>query len=120
MPNSKSCDSNCCEDFDIRNIEVFKKSSLYRGERKVVGIFKLYSKSPQKRRELKKKFLLPYVLYSQIWLNLHVDDCQFGYRYPKIEKQGGVSQCGLAIYIQKYLKAKEELWKTQIFHHAKI
>jgi hypothetical protein len=23
----------------------------------------------------------------------------------------GVSHCGLAIYIKKYLKAKEELWK---------
>jgi hypothetical protein len=31
-----------------------------------------------------------------------------------------VSHCGLAIYIKKYLKEKEELWKTQIFHHAKI
>jgi hypothetical protein len=33
---------------------------------------------------------------------------------PKIRKQGlyitrGVSHCGLAIYIKKYLKAKEEL-----------
>jgi len=27
---------------------------------------------------------------------------------------------GLAIYIKKYLKPKEELWKMQIFHHAKI
>jgi hypothetical protein len=29
---------------------------------------------------------------------------------------------GLAIYIKKYLKAKEELWKLKIlnFHHAKI
>jgi hypothetical protein len=35
-------------------------------------------------------------------------------------KQGGVSHCGLAIYILKYLKAKEEFLKTQIFHHAKI
>jgi hypothetical protein len=28
----------------------------------------------------------------------------------------------LPIYIKKvkYLKAKEELWETQIFHHAKI
>jgi hypothetical protein len=26
---------------------------------------------------------------------------------------------GLAIYIKKYLNAKEELWKTQIFHHSK-
>jgi hypothetical protein len=32
-----------------------------------------------------------------------------------------VSHYGLAIYIKKYLKAKEEeLCKTQIFHHAKI
>jgi hypothetical protein len=31
-----------------------------------------------------------------------------------------VSHCGLAIYIKKYLKAKEELWKLKIFHHAKI
>jgi hypothetical protein len=27
----------------------------------------------------------------------------------------GVSQCGLAIYIKKYLKAKEELWKLKYF-----
>jgi hypothetical protein len=26
-----------------------------------------------------------------------------------------VSQCGLAIYIKKYLKAKEELWKLKYF-----
>ncbi len=26
-------------------------------------------------------------------------------------KQGGVSHCGLAIYIKKYLKAKEELYE---------
>jgi hypothetical protein len=32
----------------------------------------------------------------------------------------GVSHRGLAIYIQKYLKANlEELWKLKIFHHAK-
>jgi hypothetical protein len=32
-----------------------------------------------------------------------------------------VSHCGLAIYIKKYLKAKEELWKLlKYFHHAKI
>ncbi len=36
-------------------------------------------------------------------------------------KTRGVSHCGLAtIYIKKYLKTKEEWWKTQIFHHAKI
>jgi hypothetical protein len=27
----------------------------------------------------------------------------------------GVSQCGLAIYNKKYLKAKEELWKLKYF-----
>jgi hypothetical protein len=31
------------------------------------------------------------------------------------------SHFGLAIYIKKvYLEPKEELWKIQIFHHAKI
>jgi hypothetical protein len=30
-------------------------------------------------------------------------------------KQGGASQCGLAIYIKKCLKAKEELWKFKYF-----
>jgi hypothetical protein len=34
-------------------------------------------------------------------------------------KTRGVSHCGLAIYIKKYLKAKEELRKLK-FHHAKI
>jgi hypothetical protein len=27
----------------------------------------------------------------------------------------GVSHCGLAIYIKKYLKAKEEVWKLKYF-----
>jgi hypothetical protein len=27
----------------------------------------------------------------------------------------GVSHCGLAIYIKKYRKAKEELWKLKYF-----
>jgi hypothetical protein len=31
-----------------------------------------------------------------------------------------VSNCSLAIYIEKYLNAKEDLWKLKIFHHAKI
>ncbi len=39
---------------------------------------------------------------------------------PTHWKQRSVLHCGLAIYIKKYLKAKEELWKTQIFHHAKL
>jgi hypothetical protein len=32
----------------------------------------------------------------------------------------GVSHCGLAIYIQKYLKAKEELWKLEYFNMQNI
>jgi hypothetical protein len=32
----------------------------------------------------------------------------------------GVSHCGLAIYIRKYLKAKEEVWKFKYFTVAKI
>jgi hypothetical protein len=36
---------------------------------------------------------------------------------PSINNMG-VSQCGLAIYIKKYPKAK--VMKVQIFHHAKI
>jgi hypothetical protein len=31
-----------------------------------------------------------------------------------------VSHCGLPIYIKKYLKANEELWKLKIFHLARI
>jgi len=31
-----------------------------------------------------------------------------------------VSHHGLAIYIKKCLKAKEELWKLKYFFHAKI
>ncbi len=30
-------------------------------------------------------------------------------------KTRGVSHCGLAIYIEKYVKAKEELWKLKYF-----
>jgi hypothetical protein len=36
-----------------------------------------------------------------------------------MEEQGVCHIVALAIYIKKYLKAKEELWKIQIFHHAK-
>jgi hypothetical protein len=35
-------------------------------------------------------------------------------------KTRGVSGCGLAIYVRKYLKEKEELTENQISHHAKI
>jgi len=34
-------------------------------------------------------------------------------------KTRGVSHCGLAIYIKKYLKAKEELWKLKYFRMQK-
>jgi hypothetical protein len=37
-----------------------------------------------------------------------------------ILKQGGVSHCGLAIHIKKYLKVKEELWKLKYFTMQKI
>jgi hypothetical protein len=30
-------------------------------------------------------------------------------------KTRGVSHCGIAIYIKKHLKAKEELWKLKYF-----
>jgi hypothetical protein len=30
-------------------------------------------------------------------------------------KQGGVSHCGLTIYIKKYVNTKEELWKFKYF-----
>jgi hypothetical protein len=32
----------------------------------------------------------------------------------------GLSNCGFAIYIKKYLKENLFLMKIQIFHHAKI
>jgi hypothetical protein len=31
-----------------------------------------------------------------------------------------ITHHGLAIYIKKYVKAKEELWKFKTFHHARI
>ncbi len=33
----------------------------------------------------------------------------------QIKKKRGVSHCGLAIYIKKYLLTKEELWKLKYF-----
>jgi hypothetical protein len=32
-----------------------------------------------------------------------------------MQNEQGVSHCGLAVYIKKYLKAKEELWKLKKF-----
>jgi hypothetical protein len=48
------------------------------------------------------------------------DDRMLMERITKSFPTRGVSHYGLAIYIKKYLKPKEELWKTQTFHHAKI
>jgi hypothetical protein len=38
---------------------------------------------------------------------------------PKQKQTRGVSHCGLAIHIKKYLKAKEELWKLKYFKMQK-
>jgi hypothetical protein len=38
----------------------------------------------------------------------------FGFERNMV-KTRGVSHCGLAIYIKKYLKAKKELWKSKYF-----
>jgi hypothetical protein len=37
------------------------------------------------------------------------------FRYKPRGITRGVSHCGLAINIKKYLKAKEELWKLKYF-----
>jgi len=31
------------------------------------------------------------------------------------QQGGGVSHCGIAIYIKKYLQAKEDIWKLNYF-----
>jgi hypothetical protein len=36
-----------------------------------------------------------------------------------VVKTRGVSECGLAIYIIKYLKAKEELWRLKYINMQK-
>jgi hypothetical protein len=38
----------------------------------------------------------------------------------KYTQKQGVSYCGLSIYIKKYLKAKEELWKLKYFTMQKL
>ncbi len=49
-------------------------------------------------------------------LNIDGLDCQPCYIIElKERKQGDESHHGLAIYIKKYLKAKEELWKLKYF-----
>jgi hypothetical protein len=36
-------------------------------------------------------------------------------QYGRTDETRGVSHCGLAIYIKKYLKAEEEIWKLKYF-----
>jgi hypothetical protein len=60
-----------------------------------------------KQNSLKKTHCIPQTKKLEIWLSLN--------------EQGGVSHCGgLAIYIKKYLEAKEELWKLKYFNVQKI
>jgi len=58
------------------------------------------------------------------WKNLpgtaHTDRHNILALVGKAKKQGRVSHCGLANYIKKYLKAKEELWKLRYFTMQKI
>jgi hypothetical protein len=51
-------------------------------------------------------------LQITLHLNSHVN-C---FPRPSINPTMGVSHCGLAIYIKKYLKKKEELWKLKYFN----
>jgi hypothetical protein len=37
------------------------------------------------------------------------------FQHNKTKQTRGVSHCGLGIYIKKYLKAEEELWKLKYF-----
>jgi hypothetical protein len=43
-----------------------------------------------------------------------------GSLWPVSSITRGVSHCGLAIYIKKYLRAKRRIMKIQIFHDARI
>jgi len=55
---------------------------------------------------------------SQKIKNHNNEPCEGIEPWPKIPlpiATRGVSPCGLTIYIKKYLKAKEELWKFKYF-----
>jgi hypothetical protein len=49
--------------------------------------------------------------HSSVDLVLMSNMMFFGTNFPMSIQTRGVSHCGLAIYIKKYLKAKQELWK---------
>jgi hypothetical protein len=51
---------------------------------------------------------------------LNIWRCRWDRLGHALKNKGCLTHYGLAIYILKYLKAKEEIMKTQIFHHAKI
>jgi hypothetical protein len=52
------------------------------------------------------------------WMNNYLD---FPLSHGRSFNKGCVTLWPLPFTLKKqYLKAKEELWKTQIFHHAKI
>jgi hypothetical protein len=46
---------------------------------------------------------------------LKLEQSQFWFLSFFLKKTSGVSHYGLAIYIQKYLQGKEELWKLKYF-----
>ncbi len=56
----------------------------------------------------KNQFPLKQKLYPKVLCGMN-----FSLLFPHPTR--GVSHCGLAIYIKKYLKAKEELWKLKYF-----
>ncbi len=60
-------------------------------------------------------YRLLWVMMMMIWVSTQDDFFSFTMR-----EQGLCHTVAFAIYIKKYLKAKEELWKLQYFHHAKI
>jgi len=82
---------------------------------KLWGSSNFIQNHPKKEGNFKKKFLLPYVLYSQIWLNLLVDDCQYGYRYPKIEKQEVCHIVALPFTFKSILRQKKNYEKLKYF-----
>ncbi len=65
------------------------------------------------RRSNSKKFNVQWVLGGGKW-GWGGFFALTGDEYTRV-KQGGVSHCGLAIYIKKYLKGKRRIMKTQIF-----
>jgi hypothetical protein len=72
--------------------------------------------SQEYRRILFLFFLLSYLVCSQIWLNHLMDDRHFNYIKKNLKKKGVCHVVALPFtLIKRYLKAKEEIMKTQIF-----